>query len=121
LDNIKEIVNSKSNGSSSNFIDLSNYFDSLQQIINSLNFEQTLAITHISGSLFILISLFTISTILYGNYLIEYFKLESKYPKLAKLIRIRRKVKNIEIIITSILIIYVLLAMIGINIYILLN
>jgi hypothetical protein len=121
LDNIKEIVNPKSNDSSSNFTDLSNYFDSLQQFINSLNFEQTLAILHITGSVFILISLFSITTILYGNYFIEYFELEIKYPKLAKLIRIRRKVKKIELIITSILIIYVLLATIYVNIFILLN
>jgi hypothetical protein len=118
LENIQEIANSKSDGSSTSSNYISNYFDSFQKFFDSLNFEQTLAITHISGSVFILISLISIAMILYGDFIIKYFNIEKKYPKIARFVQYRRKVKNIEIIITLILILIVLLTIIYINILI---
>jgi len=39
----------------------------------------------------IIISAFNVLIIIFGEYLINYFKLEEKYPKFANLIKIRRK------------------------------
>jgi len=39
--------------------------------------------------------LFTIVTILYGNYLIKKYNIEVKYPKLAKLLHLIENLKNI--------------------------
>ena len=41
-----------------------------------------------------LIKSYTVSIILYGDYLIKRFDLENKYPKLAKFIKIRRLLQN---------------------------
>jgi len=115
LETIQELAKSKSN-SSSNYI--SDIFDSFQKFFDSLNFEQTLAITHISGSILIIISLLSIITILCGDYLVKYFNLENKYPKIVRFIRFRRNVKNIEIFLTLIIIFIVLFTIIYINILI---
>lgn len=42
----------------------------------------------------VLLCLFNILLIIYGEFLIEYFKLEERFPKLAKLIQLRRKLRR---------------------------
>ena len=42
----------------------------------------------------VLLCLFNIILIIYGEFLIEYFKLEERFPKLAKLIQLRRKLRR---------------------------
>lgn len=122
INDIQELINSKSGTgtSSSNYISNSNYFESIQQFINSLNFEQTLSIMHISGSIFILLCLYSILGIFFGNKIIDYFNLEEKYPKIAKFIKIRRQFQNYYIFINLVLILFVLLLIIYINVLILL-
>jgi len=52
-----------------------------------------------------LISLFSIIATIYGDKLIIYLNLEKKYPKIAKFIELRRKIKQSYIILNGILII----------------
>ena len=66
----------------------------INNIIDSMSMSQKLAYLHISGSFFILISLFSILTIFYGDYLIIKLNLENRFPKLAKFIQLRRKFNN---------------------------
>ena len=94
----------------------SQYLDSLQSFFDGLNYEQNLAIVHISGSMFILFSLISIISIFYGDKLIIFFDLENRFPKIAKFIQIRRKFQQYYLIINIGLIIIVLLIMIYINI-----
>jgi hypothetical protein len=119
LENIKELIDSSTKDGSSNLIS-SNYLDSLQHFFDSLSFEQTLAITNISGSIAILFSLFTITTIFYGEYFISYFKLEDKFPKIAKFIQIRRSFQKYSLLLNYLLIIIILIGIIYINILVLL-
>lgn len=72
-----------SSTSGSNSLIGNNIIDSINQFLFTLNFEQTLSILHLSGALFILISLYIILIIYFGDLLIKYFKLEKSYPKLA--------------------------------------
>lgn len=95
----------------------SQYLDSLQNFFDGLNYQQNLAVVHISGSLFILFSLINIISIFYGEKLIFYFDLENKYPKITKFIQIRRKFQQYYLLINLILIISVLLIIIIINIF----
>lgn len=90
IETIQNIINSKDGSSGSNYLIDTNFIDSINQFLSTLNFEQTLSILHISGSIFILISLYSILLIFLGDSLINYFNLEEKYPKLANLIKIRR-------------------------------
>nr|AQU12787.1 helix-rich mycoplasma protein [Thelephora ganbajun] len=94
----------------------SQYFDSLQSFFDGLNYEQNLAIVHISGSMFILFSLISIISIFYGEKLIIFFDLENRFPKIAKFIQIRRKFQQYYFLINIGLIIIVLTIIIYINI-----
>jgi uncharacterized alkaline shock family protein YloU len=94
----------------------SQYLDPLQSFFDGLNYEQNLAIVHISGSMFILFSLISIISIFYGDKLIIFFDLENRFPKIAKFIQIRRKFQQYYLIINIGLIFIVLLIMIYINI-----
>jgi len=94
----------------------SQYFDSLQSFFDGLNYEQNLAIVHISGSMFILFSLISIISIIYGDKLIIFFDLENRFPKIAKFIKIRRKFQQYYLLMNIVLIIIVLLIIICINI-----
>ena len=73
------------------------------------------AIMHISGALFILFTLFTVISILFGDILI--LKLEEKYPKFARLIHLRQKVTILSLIVNFSLIFLVLIIIIFINFY----
>jgi hypothetical protein len=92
------------------------YLDSLQNFFDGLNYEQNLAIVHISGSMFILFSLISIISIFYGEKLIIYFDLENRFPKIAKFIQIRRKLSQYYFLMNVVLIIIVLIIIIYINI-----
>ena len=88
----------------------------LQSFLDGLNFEQNLAVIHISGSLFIFFSLFSIISIFYGDKLITFFDLENKYPKISKFIQLRRKFQQYYLLVEIGIIIFVLLIIIIINI-----
>ena len=88
---------------------------------NNLSFEQNLYLLHLSASIAILLCLFTIISIIYTNQLIDYFKIELRYPKLAKYLLLRKKLQNyylllnvIIILIMCIIIIYINLTMLNI-------
>jgi hypothetical protein len=120
IENIKTIIDSNS-ASGTNSLTGNNIIDSINQFLLTLNFEQTLAILHLSGALFILISLYIILIIYFGDYLIKYFNLEKSYPKLANFIQMRRKYQNYYIIFNIIIIILILFVIIYINLLLLLT
>lgn len=121
VENIQNIINSKDGSSGSNSLIGNNFIDSINQFLSTLNFEQTLAILHISGSIFILISLYSILLIFLGENFIKFFNLEEKYPKIANFINIRRKFQKYYISINVIIIVFVLLTIIYINFLLLLT
>ena len=57
---------------------------------SQLTFDQLNALGHILSSFTILLCLITIMTIVYGDILLDNFKLEVKFPKLAKFIKLRK-------------------------------
>ena len=65
--------------------------DEISNFLSTLTFEQTVAITHIFGFIVIILSLISLFSVFYGNLLIDYFKLEEKLPRIAKIIQLRRK------------------------------
>ncbi len=73
-------------------------------------------IMHISGALFILFTLFTVISILFGDILI--LKLEEKYPKFARLIHLRQKVTILSLIVNfSLIFLVLIIIIIFINLY----
>nr|YP_009649296.1 hypothetical protein [Rhizopogon salebrosus]QDA23211.1 hypothetical protein [Rhizopogon salebrosus] len=111
---MENYINSKNNN---NFTEsFLNLFNNLYNIIESMSMHQKLAYLHISGSFIILLSLFSILTIFYGDYLIIKLNLENKYPKLTKFIKLRRKFQQYYILLDVIISIIILLIIIYINI-----
>ena len=103
-DKIVELIN-KSDGNGTNFTIDSNIFNELNNYISSLGPYDTLLFMHICGSIIILFCLFSILSIFYGEFFIIKFSLESRYPKLAKFIQLRRKFQQYYLFLNFILII----------------
>ena len=76
---------------------------------------------HISGSIVIILSLYSIISILFGNKLIEHFKLDTKYPRLAKLLTLRKKITNYSLAFNFFLILSVCLFILYVDITVLLH
>lgn len=91
----------------------------MYHFIDSLTFFMKLAIFHLSGSLLIILSLLTLIFLYLSDYLKKYFKLEEKYPKIAKFIELRRKFQSYYFKLNLLVIILSLLWMIFINFIIL--
>jgi hypothetical protein len=106
---IHTLLNNSNNNSQFMLVTKQSFFD-------GLNYEQNLAIVHISGSMFILFSLISIISIFYGEKLILFFNLENKFPKIANFIQIRRKFQQYYLLMNISLITIVLLIIIYINI-----
>lgn len=87
--------------------------------IDQLSHEHKYAVIHISFSITILFCLFTLVSIHSGDRLIEYFKIEEKYPKLVRYILIRRKLKSCSFYWNTFIIFIMLLVIITFNIFVL--
>lgn len=116
---LTEVVNQIDETLRSCIIDL-DLFNSIITYINNLNFHQTLAFTHICSVILIFIFLIDLIGIVFSDYLIERFNTKVKYPRLYKILEIRRKFKVFYLIkdIIIILIILILLALINILLFI---
>lgn len=77
--------------------------------------DHLIAVGHISASVFVLLCLFSIVSVHYGDLLIKYFKLEDKFPRLAKYIRLRRLFQEYYFIFNVLLIVLILLYIIYMN------
>jgi hypothetical protein len=96
-----------------NLIDL-NLFNDLQTYMNSLNYFQTLALSHIFAIVLMFILLIDLMSIYFSDYLIDKFK--GRYPRIHKLMEIRRKFKLFYLIKDIIIIFIVLIALLILNI-----
>lgn len=106
-----DIIKKSGGGSSNtNFIVDSNLFETLNNFYSTLTPLENLAVMHISGSLVILFSLFSILSVFYGELFIQKFSLETRFPKLAKFIQLRRKFQQYYLLSEFLLISLVLIA-----------
>jgi hypothetical protein len=105
----KSVGNSGDNSNS--FIIDNTLIDSINNFYSNLSIIETLVVIHISGFIAILVSMFSILTIFYGEFFIQKFNLESKFPKLAKFIQLRRKFQQFYLITNFLLILLVILAL----------
>lgn len=96
---------------------IKNYID----FLSNLNTEQLCNVMTITSSSLILICIFHILIIYFGNFLIDYFRLESKYPRIAKFIRLRKMFQDFNILVNIIVIVIVLMFIIYVNFVTLFN
>lgn len=101
--------------------DLSDVFyqliDNYKEFLTTINSEQKIIIINIIGFLMLFITLINIISVLFGDYLIDKFKLESKYPKLAKFIQLRKKINESYLKFNIILLFIFIIFAIIINLY----
>jgi len=62
-----------------------------KDFLSTLTLEQYVPLINILGLTIILFSFISIATVIFTDYLIKYFTIESKYPKIAKFVQLRRK------------------------------
>jgi hypothetical protein len=95
---------------------IGSYFDFLNNFLSNLTLLQKGAVAHIIASIFIIFCLFSILSAVFGDFLITYFKLEEKWPKLAKWVQLRIKLQYTYIVANAIFILLTLGYIIYVNI-----
>ena len=106
IDKLIEYVNSKSSGNNYNII---NIWENVNNFLMSLNSIQLSVISHILVSMCVLLFLWNILLVYYGEKIIIYFNLENNWPRISYFIKLRRKFQDYYIKLNSIMIIFLLL------------
>lgn len=107
-----------------NFMDNNPIFDiikNFKEYLASLSIMEICLVVNIFSCVFIITCIISILFAVFGNYLIDRFSLEQKYPKLSKIIQLRVKLQRYYVIINTLLIILALFSLILVNIITLLN
>jgi hypothetical protein len=115
IDKLLDIINN--NSGNNNY--MQNIFENINNFLNSLTSIQLGAVGHIFACISILYCLWNIFTIYYGDKLIIYFNLETKWPKLVKFIQLRRKFEYFHIKLNIFIIFIIVLYVLFINISVL--
>lgn len=92
-----------------------NSINDFKEYLSNLSMTEICLVINISSSIFILTCLVSIILSVYGNFILNKFSLESKYPKLAFFIKLRIKLQHSYVIINTIFILIALIGMIIVN------
>jgi hypothetical protein len=119
LDNIIEALNSKNKFLGDSGDSIKEIINKWNEVLSTLSPTELGALTYLFSSVLILLCLITIMGIVYSDLLLNYFKLEEKYPKLGQYLKIRKMFQQYYLFINFMIIIITLLAIIFLNIQIL--
>jgi len=101
--------------------DFSEFFNNLADICNDylsiLSSEQMVILFNLSGYILLLMIFTSITNLLIGDQLINYFKLESKYPKFAKYIQIKLTLRKYQLRFYIVYLYFIILILIFVNIF----
>lgn len=104
-------------GNGNNFMDDSlEILSQWKEFLLTLDDNQLCSLFSIIAGITILLNLISIIVIYNGNFLINFLKLEERYPKLATIIKIRHKVTNISLFYSFTIIFVSLFLLISINV-----
>jgi hypothetical protein len=114
---------SKKFSKNSNFIgdNIWELFNKFNEWLYSLSLQENLAFVNLSGIILIMLSLFSIIMIFYGDIILNYFQLEERFPRIAKLIILRRKFQQYYLLINILIISVVLIIMFALNLLVLIH
>jgi hypothetical protein len=119
LKKVIEFINSNGRSGGLDFINMDDIYKLIsvyQDFLHSLTPEQFYAVLHIITGSFILICIFNVISTQFGIFIINYFKIAEKYPKLAKIIELRNKFQRYYFIFNCLMIILAACMMIVTNI-----
>lgn len=102
------------------FSSFSEILDLYRSFVDQLSLEQLVALFNIIGFGMVLVTLISITTLLIGDYLIEKFKLDIKYPKLYKFIKLKQSLNKHYLMFYMTVFYVIVISFIIINIYMLL-
>lgn len=118
LERINDIIsNSKINLIS----DIDKLITEYKEYIATLNLEQLCHLITITSTCFILICFFNVIVFMYADKLIDYFNLELRFPKIARIIRFRKNLNKFSIFTNLLLIFIALLFILHVNLITLLS
>ena len=113
-DDLKHFID---NSKQSNLLSsLSDFKDSFQEYLSHLSLEELACLFNIFGLLAILFAINSITSVYFGDKLLSRFKLEERFPKLAKYIQKRQQLRNYWFIWNLVFIYLVVLTFLFINI-----
>ena len=101
-------------------LDLNLYWDWLYNYLDTLTLLEESAFFHILVLSVIFVIVFNIYSVLFGNEVIKYFKLEERFPKLNIFFKLRTQFQRYYLILNLILLICVCLISISLNLLVLL-
>ena len=110
----KQVKNLIENSDQQNFQSL---FDTYRENLASLSLEQLACLGNAIGLVAILLALISITMGFFGSYIIDSLNLESKFPKLVRIIKLRQKLTNFYILYNVIFLYTVILALIFVNLF----
>jgi len=103
-------------GTSNQFIEnIDRLWNDFNAWIQTLDYYQSVAIVNIMGLGLILLSLLQIIFIFYGTVFLDYLNLETRYPKLAKIIQLRRNFQQFYLLLNICIIAIVSIIMLFFN------
>jgi len=73
---------------------IKDFIESYQNFLNSLSLDQIVAVFNVLMIGSILLTMFSMSLLLVGDYLIDKFKLETRWPRFARFIRLKQKLNK---------------------------
>ena len=111
---LEDLLKNISNDSNNQLLD--NFIENWNSLLSNLSTAQIGALGHILLAIGIYYSAVNIATAFYGDKLIVYFKLEDKYPRLAKWIKYRRIYQQYNIALNLIIIISIAIYIIFVNV-----
>lgn len=120
LDTIRGIAEN-SNDKHEFISDFVNYITKFQDYLSTLTVYQVYGLIHIICALLLLLLVFNLASVFYGEYLIKYFKLTSRFPRLAGLINLRSKFQQYYFGWNLLLILVTLFALLYVNLIVFLN
>lgn len=106
-------------GNGNLFPDIDLLIDKWNNLISNLSIEQLGAFAHLLSALTIFFCLSIIISIVYSDFLLKYLKIEEKYPKLTRILKIRKMFQHYYLLLNFIFIISILLGIVIVNLKIL--
>ena len=120
IDTMRDLVE-KGNDNLELINDFGNYITKFQDYLSTLTVYQVYGLIHIICALLLLLLVFNLASVFYGEYLIKYFKLTSRFSRLAALINLRSKFQLYYFGLNLFLILVILFVLLYINFIVFLN
>jgi hypothetical protein len=88
---LQEILDSVLSDKNNFLSQLDVLIEKFKTFLSTLNVEQLHALVNILALIIFLSCLFSVAAVLFSDYLIKYFNIVNKFPKISKYIELRRK------------------------------